>query len=109
MRWSGPLKRKDPLQIITARTSPQLVPRVMVRRILLASLISCLALASSQPLQAGPPLPLLTPTPYMGWNTWYGLGVSFDEGAITSTVDQLVRSGLKDAGYSYVWLDAGWW
>jgi alpha-galactosidase len=48
-------------------------------------------------------------TPYMGWNTYYGLGGHYDEATIESVADSLVSSGLAAAGYKIVWLDAGWW
>ena len=51
----------------------------------------------------------LTATPYMGWDTWYGLGDHFNEATIQAIVDDIALSGLKAAGYEYVWLDEGWW
>ncbi|HZC72692.1 MAG TPA: NPCBM/NEW2 domain-containing protein [Jatrophihabitans sp.] len=51
----------------------------------------------------------LARTPYLGWNTYYGLGSSFDEQTIESVADALVERGLAAAGYKYVWLDGGWW
>src|SRR3569833_1526271 len=47
--------------------------------------------------------------PYLGWNTYYGLGSTYDFAAIKSVTDSLVSRGLKAAGYRYVWLDGGWW
>jgi alpha-galactosidase len=51
----------------------------------------------------------LARTPYMGWNTYYGLGDKFDEQTIKAEADAIVDRGLKAAGYKYVWLDGGWW
>jgi alpha-galactosidase len=51
---------------------------------------------------------LLSPTPYMGWNTYFGLGGDFDENTIKGAADALVNRGLKAAGYDIVWLDGGW-
>jgi alpha-galactosidase len=51
----------------------------------------------------------LARTPYLGWNTYYGLGSTYDYDAIKSVTDSLVSRGLKGAGYQYVWLDGGWW
>ncbi|MCA1647650.1 MAG: NPCBM/NEW2 domain-containing protein [Chloroflexi bacterium] len=48
----------------------------------------------------------ISPTPYMGWNTYYGLG-SFDEAKIKAAADKL--STMRSLGYKYVWLDGGWW
>ncbi|MEV2191107.1 glycoside hydrolase family 27 protein [Streptomyces phaeochromogenes] len=49
----------------------------------------------------------LSPTPYMGWNTYYGLGAPTEQ-AVRSVADKLVSSGLRDSGYDIVWLDGGW-
>ncbi|MER6922715.1 glycoside hydrolase family 27 protein, partial [Streptomyces spiralis] len=49
----------------------------------------------------------LAPTPYMGWNTYYGLGAP-TEREVRSVADKLVSSGLRDSGYDIVWLDGGW-
>jgi alpha-galactosidase len=46
--------------------------------------------------------------PYMGWNTYYGVGGIFDERTITSVARALVDRGLARAGYRIVWLDFGW-
>jgi len=51
---------------------------------------------------------LLAPTPYMGWNTYYGVGGNFNEAAIKSVATSLISSGLAQAGYRIVWLDFGW-
>jgi alpha-galactosidase len=49
----------------------------------------------------------LDPTPYMGWNTYYGLGAP-TESAVKSVAQFLVSSGMAKAGYDIVWLDGGW-
>ncbi|MEY9962465.1 alpha-galactosidase [Streptacidiphilus sp. MAP12-16] len=49
----------------------------------------------------------LAPTPYMGWNTYYGLGAP-TEAQVRGVADYLVSSGLRDSGYDIVWLDGGW-
>ncbi|MFD5631191.1 glycoside hydrolase family 27 protein [Streptomyces sp. NPDC127072] len=49
----------------------------------------------------------LAATPYMGWNTYYGLGAP-TEGEVRKVADHLVSSGLRDSGYDIVWLDGGW-
>ncbi|MCX5053658.1 MULTISPECIES: glycoside hydrolase family 27 protein [unclassified Streptomyces] len=47
------------------------------------------------------------PTPYMGWNTYYGLGAPTEK-EVRAVADKLVGSGLRDSGYDIVWLDGGW-
>jgi alpha-galactosidase len=51
---------------------------------------------------------MLAPTPYMGWNTYYGVGGRFNEATIKSVASALISSGLAEAGYRIVWLDFGW-
>jgi alpha-galactosidase len=77
------------------------------------SVLACLALAlttlaagvTSDPAQARTPL---AARPYMGWNTYYGVGGLFDERTIISVADALIDRGLARAGYRIVWLDFGW-
>ncbi len=52
--------------------------------------------------------PGLAAVPYMGWNTYYGVGGIFDERTILSVADTLIDRGLARAGYRIVWLDFGW-
>ncbi len=51
---------------------------------------------------------MLAATPYMGWNTYYGVGGIFDEQTILSVASALIDRGLARAGYRIVWLDFGW-
>ena len=49
------------------------------------------------------------PVPYMGWNTYYGVGGTFNRGGRSSrSPESLISSGLAQAGYKIVWLDFGW-
>src|SRR4051794_1088340 len=81
-------------------------------RSLLAT-FTLVAAAAFVPLAAAPPATALdnglARTPYLGWNTYYGLGTKFDEQMIKAEADAIVSRGLKAAGYNYVWLDGGWW
>jgi alpha-galactosidase len=47
-------------------------------------------------------------TPPMGWSSWNYFGADINETIIRSTIDALVTTGLKDAGYIYVNIDDGW-
>ena len=51
---------------------------------------------------------MLAPTPYMGVDTWYAHGVQINDALIRGMADLVVSTGMRDAGYRYVWLDAGW-
>jgi alpha-galactosidase len=52
---------------------------------------------------AGPP----QLTPPMGWNSWNS-GIPVNEESVKETIDALVNSGMRNVGYRYVNLDAGW-
>ncbi len=47
-------------------------------------------------------------TPPMGWNSWNTFGENINEQLILDTIDALVSSGMRDAGFLYVGLDDGW-
>ena len=51
---------------------------------------------------------VLAAVPYMGWNTYYGVGGVFDQQTILSVAQALLHRGLARAGYRIVWLDFGW-
>jgi alpha-galactosidase len=72
------------------------------RSTLLIAAFACLpagvALAQS-PIAATPP---------MGWNSWNFFAGKVDDKAIRGAADQIVASGMKDAGYIYVNIDDTW-
>jgi len=47
-------------------------------------------------------------TPPMGWNSWNTFEVNINEDLVKQTADEMVSSGMKDAGYQYLVLDDGW-
>lgn len=52
--------------------------------------------------------PQLAATPPMGWNTWYAFGCHITDASVRIQADQMVRNGMKTAGYNYVNLDDCW-
>ena len=44
----------------------------------------------------------------MGWNSWNKFGCNVDETLIRNVADNMVSSGLKDAGYEYLVIDDCW-
>src|SRR5665213_50836 len=76
--------------------------------------LACFAVgvAADAVAAVGPPrpgrAPALAATPYMGWNTYYGVGGVFDQRTIVSVAEALLHRGLARAGYRIVWLDFGW-
>ena len=73
--------------------------RIACAAVLMASVPALL----SSPLDDG-----LARTPPMGWNSWETFRLRIDEVLIRSTADAIAASGMKDAGYRYVVVDAGW-
>jgi alpha-galactosidase len=51
---------------------------------------------------------VLAATPYMGVDSWYAYGAQINDSVIREMADLVVSTGMRDAGYRYVWLDAGW-
>ena len=52
--------------------------------------------------------PQVAPTPPMGWNSWNYFAERVDDKGIRAAADQLVATGMKDAGYIYVNIDDTW-
>lgn len=50
----------------------------------------------------------LATTPPMGWNSWNAFSCDVTEEDIRTAADQLVESGLRDAGYEYLVVDDCW-
>ena len=59
-------------------------------------------------LAMAPAAILLPKTPIMGFSTWNQFAGNIDEGLIQEVADALVRSGLRDLGYTFVNLDDVW-
>jgi len=47
-------------------------------------------------------------TPPMGWNTWNKFACNVNEKLIRTAADNMVSSGMKDAGYTYIVIDDCW-
>lgn len=50
----------------------------------------------------------LAPTPPMGWNSWNRFGCKVDETLVRKAADQMVATGMKAAGYTYIVIDDCW-
>lgn len=48
-----------------------------------------------------------TETPLMGWSSWNAYRVNISDSLIRMQTDSLVAKGLKDAGYTYINIDDG--
>jgi alpha-galactosidase len=47
-------------------------------------------------------------TPPMGWNSWNYFADKVDDKGVRAAADQIVATGMKDAGYIYVNIDDTW-
>jgi len=47
-------------------------------------------------------------TPPMGWNSWNYFATKVDDKGVRAAADEIVASGMKDAGYIYVNIDDSW-
>ena len=50
----------------------------------------------------------LSLTPPMGWNSWNKFACNIREDLVRQAADEMVSSGLRDAGYKYVVIDDCW-
>ena len=62
-------------------------------------LFSPFALAQAQPEAQTPP---------MGWNSWNYFAEKVDDKGVRAAADQIVATGMRDAGYVYVNIDDTW-
>ena len=58
--------------------------------------------------QTAPAQPAVAQTPPMGWNSWNYFGEKVSDADIRHAADQLVATGMRDAGYVYVNIDDTW-
>jgi alpha-galactosidase len=67
-----------------------------------------LALASFAAAAQTPAVSQVALTPPMGWNSWNYFAGKVTDKDIRDSADQIVASGMKDAGYIYVNIDDTW-
>lgn len=78
------------------RDIPLFMKRILTSLIILSTLLSSVVVAGST-------------HPPMGWNSWNWHGKKdINETVIRETIDAMVESGLRDAGYDLVVIDGGW-
>ena len=84
------------------------VPAVRRRLVAFSSGLVALVAVLAVPVSSAKATLATDPVPYMGWNTYYGVGGVFNEATVKSVAGSLISSGLAQAGYKIVWLDFGW-
>lgn len=47
-------------------------------------------------------------TPIMGWSSWYAFNIRINDTLIRAEADAMIQKGLKDAGYTYINIDDGY-
>ena len=73
--------------------------RFLVVPLAVAALLSFAAVARAQEVAQTPP---------MGWNSWNYFASKVDDKGVRAAADQIVSTGMKDAGYIYVNIDDTW-
>ena len=60
------------------------------------------------PFAAQAQAPLLAATPPMGWNSWNHFAGKVTDADVRAAADAMVKSGMRDAGYTYINIDDTW-
>ena len=76
-----------------------------VSRLSLAVAVIALPAVFASPLPAQAPV---AQTPPMGWNSWNYFAGKVDDAGVRAAADQIVSTGMRDAGYIYVNIDDTW-
>src|SRR5258708_6625558 len=74
----------------------------------LSSQISAYAQAAPEAQSATSQVAHVALTPPMGWNSWNYFAGKVTDKDIRDSADQIVSTGMKDAGYIYVNIDDTW-
>jgi alpha-galactosidase len=72
------------------------------------SLVTLLAFAALFAFAASSRAQQVAQTPPMGWNSWNYFASKVDDKGVRAAADEIVATGMKDAGYIYVNIDDTW-
>jgi len=70
--------------------------------------VAALALSPLAAVAQHPASSQVAPTPPMGWNSWNFFHRDVTDKDVRSAADALVSTGMRDAGYVYVYIDDTW-
>jgi alpha-galactosidase len=84
------------------------VSKAFLLALLSAGLFTTGAKVSAQAKASSPSTPVLAATPPMGWNSWNFFATKVTDQDIRNAADQMVATGMKDAGYIYINIDDTW-
>ena len=75
----------------------------------LKATILCLLMICTSAVMLGQKKTEIASTPPMGWNSWNWFGKQdINEEVVKQVIDNMIKEGLRDAGYNYVIIDGGW-
>jgi alpha-galactosidase len=83
------------------------IVRIVAASVALAGLCPAALAQTTQEVVTAKPNGLAL-TPPMGWNSWNKFACDITEETVRKTVDAMVGSGMRDAGYQYVVIDDCW-
>lgn len=72
------------------------------------TLVSLAVLSEKSAAPQVPPPQVVAATPPMGWNSWNYFAERVTDKDIRAAADQIVSSGMRDAGYNYINIDDTW-
>jgi alpha-galactosidase len=80
-----------------------------ISALLSVAVLACATLTAATQTPAAPQAPqAAAQTPPMGWNSWNYFADKVDDKGVRAAADQMVSTGMKDAGYIYVNIDDTW-
>jgi alpha-galactosidase len=82
--------------------------KIFLLAILAVAPLASVAQAPAKSKVAHAAVPVLAATPPMGWNSWNFFAGKVTDQDIRNAADQIVATGMKDAGYIYINIDDTW-
>jgi len=98
-----------PIEIVfTEDKAMRIVASLSLAALAFASLTAVAQAPAAPKAQSAPHKVAAAQTPPMGWNSWNYFAERVTDKDIRAAADQLVSTGMKDAGYIYVNIDDTW-